>query len=152
MPHPSRIYPPDEELGKKDDDRKVPRTSSLPLWRFATRTPTRWRKKRLLALVIGAFLLWLFIHYIPTDLGSIDQRVGRPLRPGHSLQGQHSFPETPTGPPPKPEGEPGEPDEVTDKRYYGGPVKFYKLAQSLHGIARTMGHRPANRNVLFATS
>ncbi|KAK4986187.1 hypothetical protein LTR50_005479 [Elasticomyces elasticus] len=152
MPHPSRIYPPDEELGKKDDDRKTSRTSSLPLWRFATRTPTRWRKRRLLALVIGAFLLWLFIHNIPTDLGSIDQRVGRPLRPGHSLQGQHSFPETPTGPPPKPEGEPGEPDEATVKRYYGGPVKFYKLAQSLHGIAHTMGHRPANRNVLFATS
>ncbi|KAI9797395.1 MAG: hypothetical protein M1835_000728 [Candelina submexicana] len=38
------------------------------------------------------------------------------------------------------------------KHYYNGPIKFYKLAISLHGIATTAGHRSNNRNVLFAAA
>ncbi|KAK5143920.1 hypothetical protein LTR04_001727, partial [Oleoguttula sp. CCFEE 6159] len=147
MPHPSRIYPRDEELGKRDDDHKPAKPSQWQSWRG----PLRYRKRRIGGFIAVAFLVWLFIHYIPNDLGSIDSRIGRPLRPGHeNAFGQNAqAPQQPVGPPPKPKDE----DRSKElQHYYNGPIRFYKLAASLHATARTMGHRPANRNVLFAAS
>lgn len=114
--------------------------------------------------LVGAFLLYLFIHNIPTDLGSIDERMGRPLRPGHTISGVDfgyrpgaapgagtpraaNTPKAPTGPPPR-----AEDTSEESEHYYTGPIKFYHLASSLHAITRTSGHSTSNRNVLFAAS
>ena len=97
-------------------------------------------------VLLGLVLLYTFIHNIPTDLGPIDERMGMALRPGHVVHGIQELKE-PSGAPKY--------DEVTDdvgEHYYNGPIKFYRLATTLHGIARTMGSRQANKNVLFAAS
>lgn len=157
MPHLSRIYASDEELSKRDDDHKP---SAVYPWQ--TRLP--WRRRRILLGLVALFFIWLFIHNIPTDLGSIDQRMGRPLRPGHTVGGlefgyrppphkendrtksQQTSSEKPTGPPPRNDA------SAEDEHYYLGPIKFFDLASSLHKITRTNGHRPNNRNVLFAAA
>lgn len=174
MPPPSRTWPGDVELGKRRDDYK-PAPSNAHPWSWAWAPAVRWRRRRILLGLLATFLIWLFIHNIPTDLGSIDQRMGRPLRPGRVVDGvqfgyvppphkeaplkeatphtvpskpQASKPQAPVGPPPKTD------EDITDAKdhYYNGPISFYDLAGSLHGIARTNGQRPTNRNVLFAAS
>ncbi|THY75114.1 hypothetical protein D6C86_04222 [Aureobasidium pullulans] len=155
-----RMFGSHDYHDKRDDDlRKRPSQA----WSWAT--IMRLRRRRLAMGVLGAFLVWLFIHNIPTDLGSVDQRMGRPLRPGHRVGGvefgyipparpaqQNSHPnpasnKEPTGPPPKSQAAGPHEDH-----YYAGPVRFYKLAKTIQSIARTMGHRKDNRNVLFAAS
>ena len=62
-------------------------------------------------------------------------------------------PQMPRGPPPKPKTKSAQSvASIEEEHYYSGPIKFYKLAATLHGIVRTMGHRQFNRNVLFAAS
>jgi hypothetical protein len=147
-------------LGKRDDD--LGRRPGSQPWSWATML--RLRRRRLAFGLLGAFLIWLFIHNIPTDLGSVDERMGHSLRPGHKVNGvdfgyrpptrpaaqQAARPNTlskePIGPPPK-----SQPVAQQD-HYYAGPVKFYKLAKTIQAIARTMGHRKDNRNVLYAAS
>ncbi|KAJ9627833.1 hypothetical protein H2203_003051 [Taxawa tesnikishii (nom. ined.)] len=157
MPHPSRIYPRDEELGKRDDNYRPSKNASAN-WHW--RAPLRWRKRRLAAGALGLFLVWLFIHNIPTDLGTIDERMGHALRPGHTVSGrgfgyapaQDKGPNgMPMGAPPRTKDD-GYGGTTEEEHYFSGPIKFYKLARSLHGIARTMGYRQQNRNVLFAAS
>ncbi|KAI4720778.1 hypothetical protein E4T48_02994 [Aureobasidium sp. EXF-10727] len=150
-------------LGKRDDDlgRRTGGQSSQP-WSWST--ALRMRRRRLAMGLLGAFLIWLFIHNIPTDLGSVDQRMGHALRPGHRVDGvefgyrpptrpapaaarPNTASKEPTGPPPKTHS-----DGVQENHYYAGPIKFYRLARSIQAIARTMGHRKDNRNVLFAAS
>lgn len=148
-------------LGKRDDD--LGRRSGSQSWSWAT--ILRMRRRRLAMGVLGAFLIWLFIHNIPTDLGSVDQRMGHSLRPGHRVDGvdfgyrpparpapqaaarPNPASKEPTGPPPKSQAIAQQQDH-----YYAGPVKFYRLAKTIQAIARTMGHRKDNRNVLFAAS
>lgn len=161
MPLTSRIYASDEELGKRDDDHK-PSTLSQS-WK----SPLRWRRRRILLGLAATFFVWLFIHNIPTDLGSIDERMGRPLRPGRSVGGVEfgykppaykaddqstsqpaSSIRAPVGPPPRNRDE----TSIEDDHYYSGHIKFYELASSLRTISRTQGHKPDNRNVLFAAA
>ncbi|GAB7343295.1 hypothetical protein MBLNU457_1348t1 [Dothideomycetes sp. NU457] len=62
-------------------------------------------------------------------------------------------PQMPRGPPPKPKTKNAKIiASIEEEHYYSGPIKFYKLAATLHAIAKTMGHRSFNRNVLFAAS
>ncbi|KAI5248580.1 hypothetical protein E4T43_01370 [Aureobasidium subglaciale] len=156
-----RLFSSDDYLGKRDDDLRR-RPGSQP-WSWSTML--RMRRRRLAMGLIGAFLIWLFVHNIPTDLGSVDQRMGRPLRPGHRVGGvefgyrpptrpaqQPASPKAgstkePTGPPPKSQAVIQQNDH-----HYAGPVRFYKLAKTIQAIARTMGHRKDNRNILFAAS
>ena len=98
-------------------------------------------------VLLGLALLYLFIHNIPTDLGSIDERMGRPLRPGHVMHGAQELRE-PTGAPSKDLDR----DDEQGEHYYNGEIKFYRLATTLQAISRTMGSRQNNRNVLFAAS
>jgi hypothetical protein len=147
-------------MGKRDDD--LGRRSGSQPWSWATML--RMRRRRLAMGLLGAFLIWLFIHNIPTDLGSVDERMGHSLRPGHRVNGvefgyrpparpaqeaarPNALSKEPTGPPPK-----SQPVANQQDHYYAGPVKFYRLAKTIQAIARTMGHRKDNRNVLFAAS
>lgn len=156
-----KLYTTDEELGKRDDNYK-PASHARPPWLL----PLRWRRRRLAFGALALFCIWLFIHNIPTDLGSIDERMGHALRPGHSVAGtefgyvpsgagggQKGQNGMPMGAPPRPsEGVDVGVEDGQEEHYYSGPIKFYKLASSLHAISRTMGHRPGNRNVLFAAA
>ena len=156
------MFASDQELGKRDDDRRRPQIQQWP-WKASLRV----RRRRIAMGLLGAFLIWLFIHNIPTDLGSIDERMGRPLRPGHNVggvefgyrppanapaaapkNGRNTVPNRePAGPPPR-----SQTDSTEQEHYYAGPVRFYKLAKTLQSIGRTMGHRTDNRNILFAAA
>ena len=162
------MYSRDEELGKRDDDfrpaLKPARTSSLRVANAAT--PWKWRRRRLVGVVLALAVVWLFVKNMPTDLAPIDQRLGiRRFTPGTRVvggqgQGQGRYQpqqqyagmnSEPVGAPPR-EAALSEEEEKARMHYYEGPIRFYRLAKSLHGIAKTMGSRPQNRNVLFAAS
>lgn len=138
-PMHARVLSKDEELGKRDDDFR-PKRSPMATGLLQ---PWRWRKRRIFTVLAVICLVYLFVRNIPTDLGSIDERMGRAPKPGHAIEIQQE----PSGAPPRPNV--GRSD---DKHYFDGPIKFYRLAVTLHGIARTMGAKPVNRNVLFAVS
>ncbi|KAK8161228.1 hypothetical protein BKA80DRAFT_222637 [Phyllosticta citrichinensis] len=55
----------------------------------------------------------------------------------------------PEGPPPR---DPDTDDNVQANHFYGGKIKFFDLAESLHKITSTNGLREKNRNALFAAS
>jgi hypothetical protein len=110
--------------------------------------PWKWRKRRVVLVILGLALLYLFVHNIPTDLQPIDERFGKPLRPGHVVHGAQEAKE-PRGAPPR---SAADDDEGERMHYYNGPIKFFRLATTLRGISRTSGSRTANRNILFAAS
>ena len=55
--------------------------------------------------------------------------------------------DAPSGKPPRSSGLSDE-----NEHYYEGPVKFYKLAATLHGVASLAGRYGRNKNILFAAS
>ena len=140
-----RVMPrKDEELGKRDDDFRPRRHSTAG----TLARPWRWRKRRILVVFAVASLLYVFIRNLPTSLGSIDARLGAPLRSGHAIQDLTSSVSELDRAPPQPVGS----SDGESKHYYDGLIKFYKLVVSLHRIGRTSGTRPINRNVLFPVS
>ena len=159
-PTPGRIFAGDEELGKKYDDHRPNGSAKVPSWSTWQNSTPRIRRHRLFLVLLACVALYLFVKYIPTDLGTVDERLGRPLSRG-TLGQHHELLEDSEKPskgsdsviaryPPvdlasRPEGK-----EETDKHFYNGQIKFYYLAASLHGIARTMGYKDVNKNVLFA--
>ena len=58
---------------------------------------------------------------------------------------------SPTGPPSKKPPRPSSPS-AQEEHYHDGPIKFYKLASSLHAAAGLGGQKESNKNVLFAAS
>lgn len=154
MPFPGRVFAGDEELGKRNDDHRPKSTTSLSAWLWATwNARPRMRRRRVGVFLGVAVLLYLFFKNIPTTLTPISRRIdvrvpgqtygGVPL-PYHNEPPIDTSSEASTAPP-----RPKIPLE-SEKYYYNGPVKFYSLAVSLHAVARTMGHRDNNKNVLFA--
>ncbi|KAI9829867.1 MAG: hypothetical protein M1819_005965 [Sarea resinae] len=155
MAFSTSLFPGDEELGKRDDDHR-PRSASSPSglissWLF-WKGPMRYRRRRILPAVIGLVLLYFFFKHMPNDLGPA------PIRPGMAVPMQRSSPTTaaqqeaakppPVGAPPRT----GADLPAENTHYYNGQIRFYKLSSSLYEIARTMGHRDINRNILFAAS
>jgi hypothetical protein len=150
MPYHSRVLSKDEELGKRDDDFRPKRAPSA----YHAFNILRWRKRRLFGLIAGLILVYLFVTNPPADLRRVDgQRFGRPagLKPYATTNIPANSRSEPTGAPPR-TADDDEEDEESEKQYYDGPIKFYRLASSLHAITRTMGQRQANRNILFAAS
>lgn len=136
-----RILAGDEELGKKDDDH-IPGKRGLPSWSLRQSIPPVSRRRYFYG-VIAILFIFLFIKNIPQDLGSNSSR-------GDSRIPRNTFTTRPT----PPTGEPPRPKEPSDaqKYYYDGPIRFYKLAVSLHAVAELAGYDGANKNVLFAAS
>lgn len=144
MPPTHRRAPSrDAELGKRDDDYR-PRVKSQATGRLST--PSQWRKRRVVLVLLGLAVVYLLFHNMPTDLAPIDQRYGRPMRPGHTIQRPQDTAE--------PSGAPRRSVDDSDHpvHYYNGPIKFYRLATTLRGISKTRGARMENKNVLFAAS
>ena len=150
MSWPGRFFANDEELGKKNDDHRpngrVP-TPSAP-WSVRQQGPAV-RKRRVIYVICGILLLYLFVKNIPTDVGPhprwADTRVYRD--PEAERNGIPKSATPPTGKPPRP----AQPSEA-EEHYHDGPIKFYKLASSLHAAARLGGQRESNKNVLFAAA
>lgn len=143
MPSRGRLFPGDEELGKKFDDHRSSDGRSRPSPLLPWRVPIRFRKRRIVFAVLGFLALYLFFRYLPTDL--------KPRSRPHTSIGGHSaagLAAASTGKPPRDNVQ----QEQAGKHYFNGPIEFYKLASSLHSSVNTMGLRPINRNVVFAAS
>lgn len=147
------MLPGDEEQGKKDDDHKPRSTPRMPSWAFLNR-PLRWRRRRILLTVVGLYLLYVLAQHMPGA-----GRFGRQSDTYGYTSWYRTGPLTnyddeasdiePKGPPPGTRApRAGEPAPHT----YSGPIRFYRLAVSLHGASHTNGYRSTNRNVLFAIS
>lgn len=141
---PTLGYARDEELGKRDDDfRPMKRTSTATSFM----QPWKWRKRRLATVLAIAVVLYLFWTHLGANLGTIEQRVAS----ASHVSGSQAIPSNePSGAPPRTEV--AEEDEQARKRYYNGPVRYYRLASSLQNIQKTLGIRVENRNVMFAVS
>ena len=143
-----RIFAGDEELGKKDDDHRPMNgdAKSLP-WssRNLARAP-RWR--RIIYGVCGVLFVYLFIQNIPTDLEPNNLRADSRVYQG-KIDAKKLPP--PTEPPKRKPQRPTNPSEA-EEHYHDGPIKFYKLAASLHPVSRMGGQQQINKNVLFAAS
>ena len=143
MPLPGRLFPGDEELGKKFDDHRSSDGGSRPSPSRSWRAPIRFRKRRIVFTILAFLALYFFFKYLPIDLNPSSRT--RTSLGGKSATG---LPTGPTGKPPRDAAQ----QEEAGKHYFSGPIKFYKLAASLHGAATTMGLRSVNRNVVFAAS
>ncbi|KAF2143891.1 uncharacterized protein K452DRAFT_285929 [Aplosporella prunicola CBS 121167] len=136
----------DEELGKRDDDH-IPGTArawsskKLPL-------AVHYRRRRVASAIISGLLVWLLYHvFTATQSDPFDDYVGGAPPGGHPVA--RDRPVAPRGAPPMTAGED---DLDVAKHYYNGRIKYYELGESLHAISKTNGHRPENKNVLFAAS
>lgn len=145
----NKFRPPDVELGKKDDDHKFKpaRRGGFPL---------RWRRKRILLVVLGLIAVSVFMHYTGSSQGEKKSVHANPFaytapsrNPAHDSGPRWNEISEPTGAPPgmrKPSR-----GEATPHAF-SGAFKFYRLARSLRGAAHTDGYRKVNRNVLFAAA
>lgn len=150
MPLPPRLFPEDEELGKRDDDHKRRAKSPMGLaWqhRRLSHGPHRRTLKRLTLGILGLIAFYYFFKNMPTDLEN-----PRP-RPNYGP------PSGPNAPPPKP---PLVNQDSTSKSGYGGttesvahdfngPIKFYHLASTLHAVSKMRGSELINQNVVSNT-
>lgn len=148
MPLPPRLFPGDEELGKRDDDHKPGTKSPLGIaWqhRRIPHGPHRRNLKRVALGLVALICLYFFFKNMPTDLEN-----PRP-RPHYD----HNGPESGSAagrPPPATQGsmqKPGlEESADTSLHHFNGPIKFYQLASTLHAVSKTKGSELVNRNVV----
>ena len=141
-----RLFTGDEELGKKDDDHR-PQTksaSSSSSWNTRKVSPA-FRKRRIVYGICALIFIYVFVKNIPDDLGPSP----RGFSPRLNQDGQ--LPQGIADPPARKPKRPATPSEA-EEHYHDGPIKFYKLASSLHSVARLGGQNEYNKNVLFAAS
>ncbi|KAL5352237.1 hypothetical protein ACLOAV_002184 [Pseudogymnoascus australis] len=142
----TRLFPGDEELGKRDDDHRL-RTKSITAWHYR-RWLLRRNMKRIGLTLLALIALYYFVKNIPTDLKQPSVRPSydhSPSRGGGTL-GQR--PPSPGKTQPAPTGD--KPRE--EQHWYNGPIKFFELATSLYAITRAKGGTDFNKNVVFAAS
>ncbi|KAL9127750.1 MAG: hypothetical protein Q9217_003433 [Psora testacea] len=148
MAWPGRFFADDEELGKKNDDHR-PSNGAVPPAAWSVRKPApAIRKRRIIYAICAVLFVYLFVKNIPSDLGPrprwADTRVYQGPRAGNLA--------TPSkGPPTRKPPRPPTLSEA-DEHYHDGPIKFYKLASSLHSAAKLGGQKEVNKNVLFAAA
>ncbi|KAH8678921.1 hypothetical protein BGZ60DRAFT_402153 [Tricladium varicosporioides] len=153
MPLPPRLFAGDVELGKKDDDHKQGVKSPLGIiWqqRRIPHGPHRRSIKRLALGILTLVALYYFFKNMPTDLKPPRSR------PNYGPPSTGAVPVIPSRKqPPSSQAdthlEKGKHSEKVVKDF-NGPIKFYKLAASLHAVANTRGSELVNRNVLFAAA
>ncbi len=155
MSWPGRLWAGDEELGKKDDDHR-PSNGVSQSTAWSVRKPQALpRRRRIIYALCAALFLYLFIKNIPTDLGSNALRAdSRVYQPPKSPQESTILPSPGKITPPSSGKKPPRPKTPSEaqEHYHDGPIKFYKLAASLHAVAKLGGQKENNKNVLFAAS
>ena len=144
-----RMFTSDEELGKKDDDHhhhrpKPNNASSSSSWSARKNMPII-RKRRIIYAVCAILFIYVFVKNIPDDLGPTPRDFDPRFNQGGKL------PQITADPPAKKPKRPATPSEA-EEHYHDGPIKFYKLAVSLHAAARLGGQHDLNKNVLFAAA
>lgn len=145
----TRLFTGDEELGKRDDDHKLrmkPRRGSV--WNNR-RWLLRRDMKRIGLTLLALVAVYYFIKYMPTDLEQPRKRPSYDHSP--QLSGGMSRPRPP--PPKETPTEPAGDRNDGEKHWFGGPIRFYMLAESLYAINRAQGGTDfASQNVLFAAA
>ena len=140
------LFAGDEELGKKDDDhRPLNGIGGSASW-SARRQAPGFRRRRIAYTICAFLLVYVFIQNIPTDLGPSSRYA-----PSIQESGNGKLPSETQDAPIKKPRRPSVPTEA-EEHYHDGPIKFYMLAASLHGVARLDGQHELNKNVLFAAS
>ena len=142
-----RMFTGDEELGKKDDDHRPQSNgppSSSSSWSVRKTSPA-FRKRRIIYGICALLFIYVFVKNIPDDLGPSPRFLDPRVNQGAKL------PEGKVEPPANKPKRPATPSEA-EEHYHDGPIKFYKLAASLHSVARLGGQHDSNKNVLFAAS
>jgi hypothetical protein len=119
-----RIVASDEELGKRDDEYKKPaaRGASSGSWSRIRAPLLRSRRKRLLATVIFAVLVWACLYRLPQN----ERRSPFNLSSFRGAYDTTHEEVEPTGAPPR---EAGRKDAV-DQHYYEGTIRFFRLSSS----------------------
>ncbi|KAL0944659.1 uncharacterized protein CTRU02_202546 [Colletotrichum truncatum] len=165
MPDPWRqlrslVFLNDEEMGKKDDDH--PRgTGSVnpmllrnrnPQWQPAAKMPSRRLFRRLAYLFLIAAGLWYLLGDVSFGFGERPPNYIYPY-----TEGPRDYLSSPTRDGPsrqsgRRKAKPGTHMPAIAEHDYNGPVKFHRLANSLHAIAATKGAQAVNQNILFAAS
>ena len=135
----------DEELGKKNDDHRPINGAASAPW-SARKTSPAWKRRRLFYGICALLLIYIFVKNIPTDLGPAPR-----YSPSAADIPSEKLPSTSKPPPVRRPKRPATPSEA-EEHYFDGPIKFYKLASSLHGVARLDGQHELNKNILFAAS
>jgi hypothetical protein len=153
MALPPRIFPGDEEYGKRDDDHKSAKPRPLSAVFMNSRMPQRRNLKRLgifLAFLVG---FYYFFKHMPTDLAPATRRPNYQHGQADTQQNWARGRQGPHG------GTAGSipkdqwaDETATDKHGFNGPIKFYNLALTLHAITANGGGNWARQNVLFAAS
>lgn len=146
MPLPPRMFPGDEELGKRDDDHK-PGGKKNPLglvWQgrrmAVAHGPPRRTLKRVGLGILALIAVYYFFKNMPTDLEN-------PSRRPHYVPNTGSS--TPSRTPTSQKAKGGAAEIPHD---FSGPIKFYELAESLHSVENTRGMDPINPNVVCKAS
>lgn len=142
MPLTNRLFPGDEELGKRDDDHK-PR-SKAPIatnWRYR-RFWVRRNGKRIFLGWIALTLLYLFFKNMPTDLQNPSSR------PRYIHEDKNTMNSGKYGDRASTKAGAASNDE---QHWFNGPIKFYQLAATLR-INRPKNPHSPNLHVLFASS
>ncbi|KFY22900.1 hypothetical protein V493_06255 [Pseudogymnoascus sp. VKM F-4281 (FW-2241)] len=140
----TRLFPGDEELGKRDDDHKL-RTKPIAAWHYR-RWLLRRNMKRIGLTLLALIALYYFVKNMPTDLKQPSVRPHYDHSP--SRGGEMSRP-----PPPAPGKAHAAADKPGEEKYwYSGPIKFFELAVSLYEIPSARGRTDANKNIVFAAS
>src|SRR3954447_23475400 len=94
MPLPPRLFPGDEELGKRDDDHKPGKKSNLGIpWqhRRLSQGPHRRTLKRAALGFIALVALYYFFKNMPTDLENPSHRPQYNHPPESSHQPSHAI-------------------------------------------------------------
>ncbi|KZF23130.1 hypothetical protein L228DRAFT_281881 [Xylona heveae TC161] len=146
---PTRTFSPKQGLEKRDDDLRPRKAGATASTWSAMGTGSRLRRRRFLFVLLALLIVYLFVKNIPTDLGPAPARMGFSSPPSAT----YHAPGSPDAALRNPQARlPLRESAPTSQHNFNGPIKFYKLASSLHAIAKTMGHRKINRNILFAAA
>ncbi|KUJ16182.1 uncharacterized protein LY89DRAFT_617231 [Mollisia scopiformis] len=150
MPVPQRRFHGDEELGKKDDDHKPGVKGPMGRAWQQRRLPNGPRRSNLKRIALGFLVVigfYYFFKNMPTDLEQPRQRPSYVPPSGPNAPASKAVPNrydfvTKTAE-----------DETPDAplHNFNGPIKFYQLASTLHGV-KTRGSDLVNQNVLFAAA
>jgi hypothetical protein len=150
MPLAPRLFPGDEELGKRDDDHKPGMRSPLDrVWqqRRLRQGPHRRTMRRVALGMLALIGLYYFFKNMPIDLENPRPRPNydHSEGPGAPISGSRAPPPGNQGSIPKAGDTEG---TVKSQHYFNGPIKFYQLAVSLHTVSRTKGSESINQNVV----
>jgi hypothetical protein len=150
MPLPPRLFPGDEELGKRDDDHRpgTKRPLGMAWQQRQVLYGLHRRTIRRIALAIVALLaLYFFFRNMPTDLQNPRPRPHYDHSASHRppMSGSKASPSVNQDSMPS-NGRKGHTEQSPHN--FNGPIKFYELATTLRAAKRYRGSDVVNRNVV----